>query len=112
MGFDAATGGTQRMLDVQHFVEEHVFHGIARHRGAIEPAVHHDLIERRIETAELGAPGAAAPAEPGTMQASAEIPPVEPGEHRREIVNRAVRSALDAPAASAAKFGDAAARAG
>src|SRR5689334_8639442 len=103
MGFDSAAGRTQRMLHVQHFVEKHVFEGVARDRSLVQPAVHDDLIERRIEAAELGAPGAAAPAEPRAMKPSAEVAPVEPSKHGREIVNRSARAGVDAAAPGAAK---------
>ena len=95
------------MLHVQHFVEEHVFDGVARHGGPVQPAVHNDLIECRIEAAELCPPGPVAPAKPRTMQPPAEIPAVEAGEHRREIVNGSARLRPDAAASGAAKRGNA-----
>jgi hypothetical protein len=78
MCFDAAPSCPKRMLDVEHFVEEHVFHSIPGDRGLVEPAVHHDLIERGIEAAELRTPSPIAPAELRPMQTPAKIPPVEP----------------------------------
>src|SRR5690348_17791092 len=73
MGLNAAAGGAQRMLDVQHFVREHVFDGVPGNTSAVEPAVQDDLIERRVEAAELSAPSAVAPTEARAMQASFEV---------------------------------------
>src|SRR5690242_5157096 len=109
MGLDAAAGGTQRVLDVQHFVKEHVFNGVLWHASTVEPAVHDDLIERGIEAAELCAPGAVAPAESWAMQASFEISAIEAREHGSEIVDRATGSGLHAASARATKRGDTAA---
>src|SRR6266568_4814480 len=107
MGFDPAASRAQRMLHVQHFVEEHIFNGVAGHGGPVQPAVHNDLVEGRIEAAELRAPGPVAPAEPGPMQSSAEIVPVEAGEHGREVVNRSAWTQFDTAAPSAAECSDA-----
>src|SRR5437879_6322355 len=107
MGFDSAASRTERMLHVQHFVEEHVFNGAAGHGGPVQPAVHNDLVERRIEAAELRAPGAVAPAEPGAMQSCAEVVPVEAGKHGRQIVNRSAGAQFDTAAPGAAECGDA-----
>src|SRR5437879_3997335 len=46
MGFDSASGRAQRMLHVQHFVEEHVFDGEARQRAA-ESAARGQIGDRR-----------------------------------------------------------------
>jgi hypothetical protein len=106
MRLNAAGGRTQRMLDVQHLVEEHVLHSEAGHDRAVEPAIHHDLIERGIKAAKLGAPCAAAPTESRSVKPSAEVEPVEPREHGREIEVRAPGAGLDATPASAAQRGN------
>ena len=110
MRFDAAARRAQRVLDVQHFVEEHVLDGKTRHHGAIEPAIHHNLIECGIEAAELGAPGARAPAQAGPVQPAAEVAAIEARKHGRQIVNRAARAGFNAAAPRAAQRVDAAAR--
>src|SRR5690348_3915753 len=111
MGLNAAAGGAQRMLDVQHFVKEHVFDGVPGNTSAVEPAVQDDLIERRVEAAELSAPSAVAPTEARAMQASFEVAPIEAREHRGEVVDRAAGACAHAAAARAAKRGDTTARA-
>src|SRR5438445_13900797 len=104
MGFDSAASRAQRMLHMQHFVEEHVFNGVAGHAGPVQPPVHDDLVECRIEAAELRAPGPAAPAEPGAMQTSAEVVPVEASKHGRQIVNLSAGAEFDTAAPKAAEW--------
>src|SRR5581483_2985390 len=107
MSFDAAARGTKGMFDVQHFVEEDVFDDVTGHRGTIQPAIHDDLIKRGVETAQLRAPGAGAPAESRTMQTAPEIAAIQTREHRTEIVNHSTRTGFDAAATPAAEPGDA-----
>src|ERR1700692_4702780 len=109
MRLDAAARRAQRVLDVQHFVEEHVLYSKARHHGAIEPTIHHNLVECGIEAAELGAPGPRAPAQAGSVQPAAEVAAIEARKHGRQVVNRAARTAFNAPAPRAALRIDAAA---
>lgn len=63
MRLAAAAREADRMLLVEHLVVKHVGHDVLGHAGAVELPVDDDLIQRRIEAAQLRPPGAAAPAE-------------------------------------------------
>ena len=101
-----ASRRADRMLRVQHFVVQDEFHGVCGHIGAIEALVHHDLVERRIVAAELGAPNALAPSDPRARKIPAEILRVEGIEHRPQIVRLANGVIPDAAAPLAADQGD------
>ena len=74
---------------MQHLVVQHVFHHVIRHACAVKARVDHDLIQPRIEASKLRAPFQFAPSEPRPVQPPAEIIPVQPQKHRREIVSPA-----------------------
>src|SRR6266446_1339352 len=85
MRLQPTRGGAQRMLYVEHFVIEDELDSVGRNVRAIEAAVHYDLVERRIETPELRAPGPCAPSQARSAQASTEILGVDLREHGREV---------------------------
>ena len=86
----------QRVFHVQHFMIEDEFHRVGRHIRMIQPPVHYNLIERRIETSKLGTPGPCAPSKTRAGKLSCKIFPIERREHRREIVSRAIGPMIDA----------------
>ncbi len=94
MGLHVAAGGAQRMLHVQHFVEEDVLDDEGRHGGAVETAIQDDLVECGIEAAELGAPVAAAPAKARAAQTPGKIAAIQASKHGREIVRFAPGTAV------------------
>ena len=63
MGLAPAMRESHRMLQVQHLVVEHVGDHVFGNVCAVELAIDHDLIERRIEAAKLRSPDALAPSE-------------------------------------------------
>ncbi len=68
------------MLLVQHLVEQDIRDHIFGNVAPVEPPVDYNLMERRIEAAELRSPGSRAPAQPRMRQAIFEIAPVQPVE--------------------------------
>jgi len=61
------------MLDVEHLVKEHIFHGALRDAGMIQATIEQNLIRPRIVTAELSPPSANAPADVRPWQFGSEI---------------------------------------
>src|SRR5260370_41690056 len=57
----AAARAASRMLDVQHFVKQNVFHSARRNTRAVHPAIQQNLIWPGIVTPELAAPASRAP---------------------------------------------------
>ena len=64
----AAAGAAGGMLDVKHFVIEHVFDDKLRDFGAVHAAIEKDLIGAGIIAAELAAPAAGAPTDVGANE--------------------------------------------
>src|SRR5260370_28553326 len=76
----------------------------------IEAIVYDDLLEGRVEAAELRAPRAGAPAQAGAAEASVEIFEIERCEHRLKVMSRSTRIVGDSPRAFAPDSRDMAAR--
>ena len=68
-------------------------------RFAVELPVDHDLLQRRIEAAQLRAPDATAPAKSRLRQRVVKIARVQPLEQLVQIVMRSRRPMLHAPRA-------------
>ena len=107
VGLAAAARETDRVLLVEHLVVKDVGDHVFRDAGAIELAIDDDLIESRIEAAQLRAPGAAAPADAREGKRTLEILLVQLFEERREIVVRARGLVGDAAGAALALLQDA-----
>ena len=63
MRFQPASREFNRMLTVQHLVKKYVGDGIFGHVRSVERGVDDDLIERRVENAQLAALSVSAPAD-------------------------------------------------
>src|SRR5579872_2947651 len=99
MCLQSAGSGAQRMLHMQHFVVEDEFHRVGRDVSAIQPLVHHDLIEGRIIAPKLRAPVARAPSQARPPKASLEVFAIKRDEQGIQIMRRAQRIVLDSPRA-------------
>src|SRR5215471_12315172 len=62
-----ATRAPGRMLDVQHFVKQDVFHGKLGNAGAVHAAIQQDLVQTRVIATELAPPTPSAPANVGAL---------------------------------------------
>ncbi len=81
---------------MEHLVIEDQFHGVRWDLRMIQAAVHHDLIERRIEAAEHGTPGARTPCETWPVEKTAEILAIDCLEHGAEVMRGSIRAVRQA----------------
>src|SRR5689334_1134196 len=70
---ESATGAPRGMLDVEHFVKQHILDGALRNARMIQAAVQQNLVRARIVAAKLPPPGAQAPADVRPLQFAAEV---------------------------------------
>src|SRR5580704_1124537 len=91
------------MLQVQHFVVHNIRNDVFRHIGAVELAIDHDLLERRIEAAKLRPPDATAPTKRRFYEQIFKIARIQSLEHWPEIVVPARRTIVHATRAPLAE---------
>ena len=94
--FAAAAREADRMLLVEHLVIQDVSDDVLRNSRSVELPVDDDLVQRRIEAAQLRAPRAAAPAEARARKRAPKVGVIQPVEERREIVMLSGRLVRDA----------------
>jgi len=81
---------------MKHFMVENIRNDVFRHIGAVELAIDHDLLERRIETTKLRSPDAIAPTKRRFYEQICKIARIQSLEHRPEIVVPPGRTMLHA----------------
>ena len=86
MGLPAATGKPNGVLDMQHFVVKDIRDNILRNTWAVETAIHNDLVERRIEAAQLRPPCTATPGKARGHQGAFEILLIQAIKQHEEVV--------------------------
>lgn len=100
------TSHFDRVLEVQHFVVQEVFDGIARARGPIEDAAYHDRVVRGVIVPQQPLGVTRAPSELGSAQQSAKESIVETVEDLFKVVVAPFRPRESLGAASVTdKFG-------
>ena len=73
MGDHGAAGTASGMLDVQHLVEQNVFHSARWNAGTIHAAIQKNLIGAGIVTAKLPPPVSRAPANVRALQLAGKV---------------------------------------
>src|SRR5207245_2038096 len=102
MRLQAATRRPEGMLHVQHFVVQDIFHHKRRQLGAVQARIDEDLIEARVEAAELRAPRSRAPAQERPVQSPGKILPIQSGKQARKIMEFPALSCRATPRSLAA----------
>ena len=85
MGDHGAARAASGMLDVQHLVEQDIFHGARWNAWTIHAAIQQNLIRAGIEAAELPPPASRAPANVRTLQLAGKIFSIQVIEERVQI---------------------------
>jgi hypothetical protein len=76
------------MFHVEHFVKQDICHNVFGHFLVIQLPVQHNLVERWVETAQLGSPDACAPSQTGAGKGTLEVMVVQSLKQRLQIMMR------------------------
>lgn len=97
MELPAAPGKPDRVLDVQHFVVKDIRDNIFRNTWPIETAIYNDLVECRLEAAQLRPPCTGTPGKARRHQATIEILAIQAIKQHEEVVVPASGLVLQPP---------------
>ncbi len=97
MGLPAAVGKPDWVLDMEHFVVKDIRDKIFRNTWAVETAIHNDLVECRVEAAQLRPPCTATPGKTGHHQGAIEILAVQATKQHKQVVVLASGLVLQPP---------------
>src|ERR1700751_4137742 len=98
------------MLQMQHFMVENIRNDAFRHIRAVELAIDHDLLDRRIEPTKLCSPDAIAPTKRRFYEQIFKIARIQSLEHRPKIMVPARRTIVPATRAPLAQHQQSATR--
>ncbi len=104
MGLPAAVGKPDWMLHMKHFVVKDIADNIFRNTRSIETAIHNDLVECRIEAAQLCPPCPTTPGKARHHQGAVEILAVQATKQHKQVVVLASGLVLQPPRPKPAKL--------